>query len=309
MHYDSAFTYECGTQHEKYSIKCTETIYSGKTAYQTVNIFNTECWGKVLVLDGLVQSTEEDEHRYHESLVQPAMTIHPEPQNVLIIGGGEGATAREVLKHPTVRHCIMVDIDGELIEQCEKHLPEWHQGAFADPRLELVIGDGIKFIEECHDTFDVIIIDVCDCFEEEAPTKQFFTSGFFTKIKRILEIKGILVYQAMCASVDENENFINIYRGMHKAFTFSSPYTSYIPSFWSEWGFVIASDVHCVSSLDPRLIRNTLTQRNILDKMEYFDDITMINMFNIPKDIRTSFVGSETEKSLINHGPMMASVL
>lgn len=296
MQYESSFNFECGTRHEKYSITCLDNLYSGKTKYQNVNIFNTKCWGKVLVLDGQIQSALRDEHRYHESLVQPAMLAHPEPKNVLIIGGGEGATAREVLKHPTVQHCTMVDIDGELVELCEKLLPEWHQGSFADPRLELVIEDGIKFIEDSTETYDVIIIDVCDSFETGGPSVEFFNPSFYRKIKRILEIKGILVFQAMCASMQDNENFVEVYGGLHKAFTFANPYIGYVPSFWAEWGFVIASDVHNVGIMNSARIEDTIRYRGLLDKLRYFDERTMLNMFNIPKDIR-ALLEQELEKT------------
>jgi len=286
MHYESSFKYECGTKYDKYLIECKDILYSSKTKYQDVSIFDTHNWGKVLLLDGLIQSAQFDEHRYHEALVHPAMIAHHNPKNVLIIGGGEGATAREVLKHPSVEHCTMVDIDGQLVEQCEKHLPEWHQGAFEDPRLELVIGDGMQFVLECNDIFDVIIIDVCDSFEDDSPTKGFFTANFVTKVKRILEIKGIVVYQAMSTAACENEKFIEVFKGVDQAFTYTTPYATYIPSFWSEWGFVAASDVFNISTISPVRIDNTLNLRKLPDKLSFFDEVTLLNMISLPKDVR-----------------------
>lgn len=286
MQYFSSINYECGTEHEKYSIECKENLFTGSTKYQSVNIYDTHHFGKLLILDGLIQSSQLDEHRYHEALVHPAMIAHQDPKNILIIGGGEGATAREVLKHKSVEHCLMVDIDGELIEQCEKHLPEWHQGSFADDRLELVISDGVKFVEECDEIFDVIIIDVCDSFGGESPTEGFFCPAFFRQIKRILELKGTIAYQAMSASTKENEDFIEAYRGLNKVFTYANPYATYIQSFMSEWGFVVASDVHNVSGLLQDRIEATIKERDLADKLRFFDEITMQNMFSLPKDIR-----------------------
>ena len=295
MQYESSFNYECGTKHERYVIQCRENIFSGRTTFQNVNIYDTYFYGKILVLDGLIQSSQLDEHRYHEALVQPAMTVHHDPKNVLIIGGGEGATAREVLKHPNVQRCVMVDIDGELVEQCKEHLPEWHQGAFADPRLELVIGDGLKFVAESREMFDVIIIDVCDSFENSSPTEGFFCPTFFRQLKRILELQGIVVYQAMCASMRENEDFAGVFNGLNDVFTYTSPYTTYVQSFWSEWGFVIASDVHHVASLPANWIERTLEQRKLQDKLRFFDMVTFRNMFSVPRDIREALYGSQRD--------------
>ena len=99
-------------------------IYSGKTAYQNVEIIETVFFGRCLILDGKIQSSEYDEHIYHESLIHPAMIMHPEPQEVVVLGGGEGGALREILKHPSVTELLMVDIDREVVSLCEKYLPE-----------------------------------------------------------------------------------------------------------------------------------------------------------------------------------------
>ena len=281
---ESSFQYEYGTKNEKLHIYCKKNLLTTKTKYQRVNILETHNWGKVLLLNGCMQSSQLDEHRYHEALVHPAMTIHQDPKSVLIIGGGDGATAREVLKHPTVQHCVMVDIDGELLELCEKYLPEWNQDAFLDPRLELVVEDGLNYILECSEIFDVIIIDVCDGFEDDSPTREFFTPNIFRKVKCILEIKGIIAYQAMCASVDRNNSFNRVSRGLNKVFTFTKPYTTYIPSFVSEWGFVIASDVHNVGSISSERLIHTLRNRRLTPKLHFFDEQAQLKMFSLSKD-------------------------
>ena len=138
---------EVGAWEEGHWFAVTREIFRARTQFQEVLIIQTAEYDKMLVLDGHTQSTQDDEGIYHECLVQPAMLLHPSPRRVLIIGGGEGATAREVLRHPSVESVTMVDIDGELIEACRKHLPEWHAGAFEDPRFHLIIGDGLAFID------------------------------------------------------------------------------------------------------------------------------------------------------------------
>jgi len=125
-------------------MKVSNVYVSTRTKYQEVQIVDLEGFGRALVLDGYVQSTEVDEFLYHESLVQPAMTTHPNPARVLIIGGGEGATLREVLKHGTVVEAVMVDIDGELVEYAKKYLGVMHRGSFNDPRAKVLNMNNFK---------------------------------------------------------------------------------------------------------------------------------------------------------------------
>jgi spermidine synthase len=114
-----------------------QVLFSKETPFQSVDILELGSYGKALVLDGRIQSTSKDEFIYHETLVHPAMLCHPEPRRVFIVGGGEGATLREVLRHRSVQHALMVDIDEEVVARCRELLPEWHQGAFEDPRTDL----------------------------------------------------------------------------------------------------------------------------------------------------------------------------
>jgi len=298
MSYESCFNYEEGTETEKCILKCKEVLFSEKTKFQSVDIYDTYRLGKVLILDGIIQSSQHDEYRYHEALVHPAMLAHPNPESVLIIGGGEGATAREVLKHPSVKHCVMVDIDGELVEQCKKHLPEWHQNSFSDPRLELIIGDGLEYVAHCDEIYDVIIIDVCDSFEYDSPTISFFSAPFFRQLKSILELKGIVVYQAMCASIGETDNFVQVHNGLNKVFTFATPYTTYIPAFRSEWGFVVTSDVADVATMKPSSIKFALSQRNLQPVLRFIDEVTLRSILSVPKDIRALFATSKNGKEM-----------
>ncbi|MFP3236993.1 MAG: spermidine synthase, partial [Vulcanisaeta sp.] len=129
-------------------------LYSGTTRYQRIAVVEFEDLGKALILDGKTQSTLYDEFIYHESLVHPAMITHPNPKKVLILGGGEGATAREVLKHRSVEEVVMVDIDEDVIKISKEYLPEMNQGVFENPKLKLVIDDGRKFVSNTKDKYD-----------------------------------------------------------------------------------------------------------------------------------------------------------
>src|ERR1041384_8377706 len=151
---------------------------SEKTPYQKVEVIQSNHYGKCLILDGHMQSAQLDEFIYHENLVHPAMVTCPDPKKVIIIGGGEGATLYEVLRHKTVEKAWMIDIDKRVVELCEQYLPEWGRGAFKDKRTVLRFEDGRKFLEKSKEKFDVVIIDIPEPVEEGPPHLLFYGEIF-----------------------------------------------------------------------------------------------------------------------------------
>ncbi|MCX8204569.1 MAG: spermidine synthase, partial [Candidatus Nezhaarchaeota archaeon] len=176
----ASFTYFVEHQTPNTSVvhKVKRVLYTGDTQFQHVDIIETYDFGTCLVLDGKVQSSTFDEWIYHEALVHPAMFTHPNPCRVAIIGGGEGATAREVLKHRCVEEVVMVDIDREVVELAKSRLSLIHQGSFEDHRLKLLFMDGRRFLEETQQRFDVIIIDVTDPLAG-GPSYLLYTREFY----------------------------------------------------------------------------------------------------------------------------------
>ncbi len=168
-----------------------KVLYKGKSRYQQIEIIENEDYGRVLFLDGLVQTTDQDEFYYHEMLVHPALCSHPGPRDVLIIGGGDGGALREVLRHP-VRRVWLVEIDKEVIEACKKFFP-WLGPALADQRTRLEITDGIRFIRETSERFDVVLIDSSDPVGPSTPLHQ---QGFYELLKKRLRPGGAAVAQA-----------------------------------------------------------------------------------------------------------------
>ena len=165
-------------------------LTSEKSDYQEIEVFENDFYGKVLVLDGLIQTTEKDEFFYHEMLVHPALTAHPAPEEVLIIGGGDGGALREVLRHP-VRKAWLVEIDARVTAASEKYF--WLSGALRDRRTELVIGDGDEFIRWAGPIFDVILVDSSD---PVGPSAVLHRRDFYEKVKRCLKPGGVLAAQA-----------------------------------------------------------------------------------------------------------------
>jgi spermidine synthase len=168
-----------------------KVLYRGKSRFQTIEIIRNRDYGRVLLLDGLVQTTERDEFYYHEMLVHPAMASHPKPEHVLIVGGGDGGALREVLKHP-VKRAWMVEIDGQVIQACREHFP-WLRAAFRDRRAELVVADGNDFIDETPERFDVILVDSSD---PVGPSTVLHQEVFYRKLKSRLKPGGTIAAQA-----------------------------------------------------------------------------------------------------------------
>lgn len=169
----------------------TEILFEEKTEHQDLVIFENDFFGRVMLLDGVTQTTDKDEFVYHEMISHVPIFAHGNAKNVLIIGGGDGGVLREVLRHKDVT-CTMVEIDASVVEMSKKYFPEHSDGAFEDPRCNLVIADGLKFVKETDDRFDVVIVDSTDPI---GPGEVLFTSEFYKDCEGILTEGGILVTQ------------------------------------------------------------------------------------------------------------------
>ena len=218
-----------------------ETYYAGRTPFQSVAILRTAVFGKMLVLDGDTQSSQADEKIYHETLVHPAMASVDDRSDVLILGGGEGATLREVLRDPSVRRCTMVDIDGEVVELCKKYLPEFSGGAYDDPRARVIIGDALKFIKEDRDRYGVVISDLTEPLPD-SPSFPLFNGEVFRDIKARLAPGGVYVLQASTAGFQNMALHAKMARSLRAHFTYVRSFYTHVPAFDNDWAFIACSD-------------------------------------------------------------------
>lgn len=255
----------------------------GRTRYQEYMVARLAGIGRALIIDGKVQSSLLDEHWYHEALVHPVLLAHPCPRRVLIVGGGEGATAREVLRHRCVEEVVMVDIDEELVETAKRLLADWHRGSFDDPRLRLVIGDGRRYVEQHPSSFDAVILDVVDPMEG-GPAALLYTREFYEAVKRSLRgPEGIVVTQATSPTLTPDV-YASIYKTLASMFRLVRPYATYVRSYNGLWGFVAASD-----ATDPALpaeeVRRRIEER-IAGSLRFYDPETHVWLFTLPRPIR-----------------------
>jgi len=167
-------------------------IYSGKSEFQKIEIFDTKEFGRILVLDGLVQLSTKHEFVYHEMITHPAMLYHQKPERVLIIGGGDGGVLREVAKHKLVKEIFLVDIDKKVTEVSKKYLPSVSTGSFNDKRLKIFNEDAINFVKKYKNYFDIIIDDLTD---PKGPSFVLWQTGFYKDILRALKENGVAAFQ------------------------------------------------------------------------------------------------------------------
>ncbi|MBI2917827.1 MAG: polyamine aminopropyltransferase [Chloroflexi bacterium] len=277
-------------------------VYSGRTPYQKVEVIDTDLFGRCLILDDKVQSTTADEFIYHEALVHPALLAHPQPQNVLIAGGGEGASLREVLRHRSVTHVTMLDIDREVVDLCRRFLPGMSQGAFDDPRAELVVTDAWEHLEKRREKYDVVILDLTDPMPD-GPSQRLNSREFYQLIKRRLSPEGVVVTQAGSTAWRELARFCATYNTMRKVYTFASGYQVSVPCFGIVWGFVVASPA--LKPLQPEEVDRQLAER-LSSQLRFYDGIAHQGIFSLPKFLRDTM--RRTTRTITLEQPLLTPV-
>jgi spermidine synthase len=167
-------------------------VFQGKSPFQTVEVVETKGHGKLLLIDGMTMVSERDEFVYHEMIAHVPLFVHPRPRRVLVIGGGDGGSVREVLRHRSVERCVLAEIDPLVVEASRRFLP-LTAAKLSDRRCEVKIGDGVAFVRETAERFDVVIVDSTEPF---GPAKALFGPAFYKDVRRVLTDDGIVVSQA-----------------------------------------------------------------------------------------------------------------
>jgi spermidine synthase len=218
------------------AIKAGKVLFSDNSPFQKVEVFETDSQlGRVLTLDDLMMTTEGDEYHYHEMIAHIPMMQHPCPKSVLVIGGGDGGTIREVMKHKTVEKAVLCEIDGMVIDACKQFLPTI-SCELDNPKVEILVQDAIEYIKDKKDEFDIILIDSTDPM---GPGEGLFTEEFYTNVKNSLKKGGIVAAQSESPFVNREE-IKKMYNLLKKVFPTVSTYTSNIPTYpggyWA-WAF------------------------------------------------------------------------
>lgn len=229
-------------QTESYGItaKIKQTLHTEQTQFQKLDMVETEEFGNMLILDGMVMTTKKDEFVYHEMVAHVPLFTHPNPENVLVVGGGDGGVIREVLKHPSVKKATLVEIDGKVIEYSKKFLPEI-AGELENPRVEVIVGDGFMHIANAENEYDVIMVDST---EPVGPAVNLFTKGFYAGIAKALKEDGLFVAQTDNPWF-KGDLIRTVQRDVKEIFPIVRLYIANVPTYPSGmWTFTIGSKKH-----------------------------------------------------------------
>lgn len=231
------------THHVCMSFRIKQTLHQQKTQYQQVDVVETNQFGNMLILDGAIMTTEVDEFVYNELITHVAMNTHPNPRQILVIGGGDGGVIREVLRYPGVEKVILCEIDAAVIEAAREYLPTM-ASRLDDPRVQIEYQDGAAFVKQFENAFDVVIVDSTD---PVGPGMGLFKSSFYQSVYRALTEQGMMVAQT--ESPWYHRNFIRrVYRDIAQIFPITRLYLGQVPTYPSGlWSFTIAS-----KEIDPK---------------------------------------------------------
>jgi spermidine synthase len=267
----------------RFGLLTEKRLVETKSDFQKIEVLETKAFGRVLVLDGIFMTSERDEHFYHEMIVHPALTTVAQAERVLVIGGGDGGTVREVLRHDQVKQVVMVEIDAALIEICQRFLPAIGT-AWEDPRLQVLNTDGVAYVSErAPDQFDVILLDGCD---PVGPAKELFGEEFYRGCQKLLSEHGAFVVQSG-SPFDQRDLFLAVVRRLQETFTHAHPYLGPVPlysaGYWS-WTFA-------TQSADPLAI-DEQRAANVEENCKYYNREIHRGAFALPSDLRRALASS-----------------
>ncbi|GAA3897335.1 MULTISPECIES: polyamine aminopropyltransferase [Gibbsiella] len=255
-----------------------KVLYREKTEHQDLVIFENPEMGRVMALDGVVQTTERDEFIYHEMLTHVPLLAHGQAKKVLIIGGGDGGMLREVSRHQGVEQITMVEIDAGVVAFCRQYLPNHNAGAYDDPRFNLVIDDGVNFVSQTDEKFDVII---SDCTDPIGPGESLFTSTFYQGCARCLNEGGIFVAQNGVCFLQQDEA-VNSHTKLSHYFKDVSFYQAAIPTYYGGiMTFAWASQNPALRQLDLATLQQRFVQSGL--PCRYYNPAIHVGSFALPQ--------------------------
>ncbi|MBB5325873.1 spermidine synthase [Anoxybacillus tepidamans] len=273
MENDELWLTEDDRENLKISYRIKEIIFSEQSPFQHVMILDSYDFGRMLVLDGVVQTTSIDGHIYNEMISHVPLQFHPSPKKVLIIGGGDCGAAREVAKYKHVEEIHMVEIDEKVVQSCKEHLPEV-SGNLSDPRVRFIYTDGVAFVKDHANTYDVIIIDSSD---PVGAAKELFSYSFYENIHRALKEDGMMVCQSQ-SPIFHKDILKQTYTNIRQLFPHASIYTATVPTYpGGLWSFTIGAKI-------PLSLPDT---SSLPADTKYINDAILTQCFQLPQFMKT----------------------
>jgi len=263
--------------HSCYGYRLGPALYREQSPHQTIEVHESPQFGRLFRLDGDYMTSEKEEFFYHEALVHPAAASHGNIKRVLILGGGDGGAAEELLKYPSVERVVIAELDEAVIRVAREFFGNIHRGALDDPRVEIRIGDGLAFVRDTDQRFDLVLLDLTD---PDTPASALYTAEFFASVKHILNPGGAMVLHTG-SPVFRPDVVTSIYQGLAKNFEVVAPMGLYIPLYGAYWSLAV-----CSQQLDPRAVGSDQIAATLasarLDDLQYYNPATHQGLFALP---------------------------
>ncbi|HXN16159.1 MAG TPA: polyamine aminopropyltransferase [Usitatibacter sp.] len=251
------------------------------TPFQLLEVYDTPELGRIFRLDGYNMTSERDEFFYHENLVHPGAVAHPDPKRALVIGGGDGGSSEELLKHATLEVVHMAELDPEVIAVAKAQFGKVHRGAFDDPRLKVSVGDGLAYLRETSMRYDLITLDLTD---PTGPSVELYSPATFALTKRAMTAQGALTLH-IGSPFSHPKRVRETLASLRQVFRVVAPYFVHIPLYGSIWGFACASDALDPRALAPQEVERVIAERGLGD-LQYYNGEVHRALFALPNYIR-----------------------
>lgn len=281
-----------------YYLRAGEVVERGQTRFQEMELFETPMFGRVLRLDGVFQTSEKEEFFYHENIVHVPAISHVAPRHALVIGGGDGGAAEELLKHPSMERVVMAELDGGVVEAAKRHLAAIHRGAFDDPRLEVRITDGKAYIEQTGERYDLIVLDLTD---PHGPSQALYTREFYAACRAILNRGGILSLHVE-SPISRPRTCNRILKTLQAVFPIVRPYLVYVPLYGTWWGMATASAETDPLDLTEEEVERRIAERG-LSRLQFYNGATHRAVFALPNFVR-DLLAQEAEIITVDSPPL-----
>lgn len=269
-------------EHSAYGYRASRRLETLKSAHQTIEVFETPQFGKLFRLDGSYMTSERDEFFYHEALVHPAAIAHASPRTALVLGGGDGGSSEEILKHPDIQSVTIAELDPEVVRVARDHLASVHRGVFDNARVRLRIGDGFEFLRSTEDQYDLIVLDLTD---PNTPAQRLYSDEFFALLAARLTDHG-LVSLHLGSPVFMPERVANLIASLRRHFSVVRPLGLYIPLYGAYWSMAVASHATDPLSIDAVQAEARIQERG-LGPLGYYNGEVHRALFALPNFYRT----------------------
>jgi spermidine synthase len=251
------------------------------SAYQRIEVWDTPQLGRLFTLDGRPMTSVGDEYIYHECMVHPAALAHPEPRKALVLGGGDGGAARQLLAHPSIERIVVAELDEAVVDLARRHLQVVHDGALDDARVQVVIGDAARFVETSAERFDLVVFDLTP---PDSPAAELYSPAFHQRLKAVLAPRAMLSMHLGSAQF-HLERAAALVRDLRACYATVNVMSASIPLYGSLWLMALASDTLDAASLFRHDIQERLSARGI-DALRYYDAALHPALFTLPRGMR-----------------------